>query len=335
MNKIIGIGNALVDILVKLKNDEILAEYNLPKGSMQLVDKSFVTEFAKRINQFDISIKSGGSASNTIHGLANLGVQTGYIGKIGKDNFGEIFKNDLLENNIHPHLLTGKEESGRAITFISPDTERTFATFLGAAIEMASNEITSDLFNDYQILHIEGYLVQDNQLIENAIKTAKKNKLKVSLDLASYNVVEANLNFLKKIVKDHVDIVFANEEEAKAFTHKEPLDAVNEIAEICEIAVVKVGDKGSFIKTGKEIIQVGIRKANVIDTTGAGDLYASGFLYGLINDLSLLKCGEIGALLSSKVIEVIGPKIPEDIWYDIIDEVQKIKEIGSNTWEAE
>ena len=334
MKKIIGIGNALVDVLVKLKNDDILIEYNLPKGSMQLVDKSFVSGFAKRINEFEISIASGGSASNTIHGLANLGVETGYIGKIGTDNFGEIFKNDMINNNVHPHLLTGSEESGRAITFISPDKERTFATFLGAAIEMKPDEISSDLFTDFDILHIEGYLVQDNKLIENAIKIAKKNNLKVSLDLASYNVVEANLNFLKKIVKDYVDIVFANEEEAKAFTGEEPCEAVNTISELCEIAIVKVGNRGSHIKTGSESIQVGIRKVDVIDTTGAGDLYAAGFLYGLINDMALLKCGEIAALLASKVIEVIGPKIPEEVWYDINDEVHRIKEIGLTNWES-
>jgi len=334
MKKIIGIGNALVDILVKLNNDDILNEYNLPKGSMQLVDKSFVTEFAKRINEFNISIASGGSASNTIHGLANLGVDTGYIGKIGLDNFGEIFKNDMNKNNVHPHLLTGNEESGRAITFISPDTERTFATYLGAAIEMKPDELSSDLFKNFDILHIEGYLVQDNKLIEKAIKTAKKCDLKVSLDLASYNVVEANLNFLKKIVKDYVDIVFANEEEAKIFTGEEPCEAVNIISEMCEIAIVKVGEKGSYIKTGEENIQVGIRKANVIDTTGAGDLYAAGFLYGLINNMSLLKCGEIAALLAGKVIEVIGPKIPEEVWYDIKDEVQRINEIGTANWES-
>lgn len=328
MQRVIGIGNALVDVLIKLKNNRILKEYNLPKGSMQLVDKNFVREFNQRMDNQKISITSGGSAANTIHGIANLGVDAGYIGKIGSDEMGGIFKNDLIKSHIHPYLLIGREDSGRAITFISPDSERTFATFLGAAIEMVPEEIIPDFFKQYQILHIEGYLVQNNDLIEKAIRIASECGLKISLDMASYNVVEDNLEFLKRIITKYVDIVFANEDEAKAFTGEKPCDAINTIAELCEIAIVKIGSKGSYIKKSGEIVQVGIKKVKAIDTTGAGDLYAAGFLYGYINNLPMLKCGEIGALLASKVIEVIGPKIPVYTWEEIRKQVESIVNTG-------
>jgi sugar/nucleoside kinase (ribokinase family) len=140
------------------------------------------------------------------------------------------------------------------------------------------------------------------------------------LDLASFNVVEANIDFLKELIKTHVDIVFANEEEAKAFTGMQPEEALHEIAKDCEIAIVKIGKNGSMVKNNGIVYTIGVINANSIDTTGAGDVYASGFLFGLVNGLSLQKCGEIGAVLSGKVIEVIGAKMEADTW----DSIRKI-----------
>ena len=215
------------------------------------------------------------------------------------------------------------------MALVSPDTERTFAVHLGAAIEMVPEDINQDHFTPYKYFHIEGYLVQNHSLIEKALKLAKSSGLKVSLDLASYNVVEANLDFLKRMVKDYVDIVFANEEEAKAFTGKEPEEALEILASMTEIAIVKIGSKGSLIKSKEKVYRLGVIKVNSIDTTGAGDLYASGILYGLTKGLSLDKCGEIGAVLSGKVIEVIGPKMPKETWSEIKSFVQRIEK-GEN-----
>ncbi len=319
MKKVLGMGNALVDIMTKLESEDLLLAFSLPKGSMQLVDKDFANKVNNGTKHLEKKQASGGSAANTIHGLAKLGVETGFIGKIGTDEFGKFFQTDMESSNIKTHLMFGENETGRAIALISPDSERTFATFLGSAVELSAKDIQPELFSGYSYFHIEGYLVQNYDLIKKAVKLAKENKLKVSLDLASFNVVEANIDFLKSIIKEYVDIIFANEDEAKAFTSKEPEEALQILSEYCEIAVVKTGEKGSLVKKGNDVYKIGIVKANCIDTTGAGDLYAAGFLYGLTKDMPLIKCGEIGALLAGNVIEVIGAKISINKWNNIIN----------------
>lgn len=324
MIKVLGMGNALVDIMTRLDNDTILDELSFPKGSMQLVNKNKSDEILQSTQHLKKIKASGGSAANTIHGLASLGIETGFIGKTGKDSLGNFFQQDLITNKIEPKLFTGKNESGRAIALVSPDSERTFATYLGAAVELDANDLHEDLFNNYHYFHIEGYLVQNHELLEKALKLAKNKKLIVSIDLASFNVVEDNLEFLKTMVKKYVDIVFANEEEAKSFTTQEPMEALNIIAQVCDIAVVKIGKNGSLIKKNNQFAKIGIINANPIDTTGAGDLYAAGFLFGHIKKLSLEKCGEIGSLLSGKVIEEMGAKINPKIWLLIQNEITRL-----------
>ena len=321
MTKILGIGNALVDVLTQLENDNLLITLELPKGSMQLVDAEKSEQIQEHSKHLKKQLASGGSAANTIHGLASLGIETSFIGTVGEDETGNFFHNDLINNNITPKLIKSKTLSGIANTLISKDGERTFGTFLGAAIELSADNIRDDQFEGFNILHVEGYLVQNRDLLEAILKTAKNNGLKVSIDLASYNVVEDNLDFLKNMVTKYVDIVFANEEEAKAFTGKEPQEALDEIAKITDIAIVKTGGKGSIIKQGNTVVNVDVLEIVPIDTTGAGDLYAAGFLYGIVNDYSLKKSGEIGSLLASKVIENIGAKISDDNWKKIREEV--------------
>ncbi|HPV57172.1 MAG TPA: adenosine kinase, partial [Tenuifilaceae bacterium] len=173
--------------------------------------------------------------------------------------------------------------------------------------------------------HIEGYLVQNQDLIRSAVEIAHRKGLKISLDLASYNVVEDNRDFLKEIILKYVDIVFANEEESKAFTGKSPEESLEIIGSITSVAVVKLGSAGSLIKSGDETVNVGIINVDCIDTTGAGDLYASGFLYGLIKNLPLYKCGQIGAVLSGHVIEVLGPKMDGKRWDNVKKLVEEIE----------
>ncbi len=325
MVKVLGLGNALVDVLIGIENDSILNQLNLPKGSMQLVDENFLNLATNATQGLKQSVAAGGSAANTINGIANLGVKCSFIGKISDDKFGEYYRNDMIKNGIEPILLKGKAQTGRATVFISKDSERTFGTYLGSAIEMVPEEITPELFVGYNYFHIEGYLVQNQNLIRKAMQLAHQKGVKVSLDLASYNVVEANRDFLKEVIEKYVDIVFANEEEAKAFTGKTPEESLHELAKIADIAVVKIGSKGSMIKRKDEVVNVGVIKVNSVDTTGAGDLYASGFIYGLAMGLALEKCGQIGAILSGKVIEFVGPKMNEETWRQIKQMVQNVE----------
>lgn len=325
MNKVIGMGNALVDILTRIHDDALLDELKLPKGSMQLVDIEHAGRVLNATSGMPRNQASGGSAANTIHGLASLGIETAFFGKVGKDEWGDFFRADLMQRSISPLLLESNNQSGRAFALISPDAERTFATFLGAAVELASHEVPDDLFNNYHLLHIEGYLVQNQQLIRRALEVAKARGLKVSLDLASFNVVTENLDFLHEMVARYVDILFANEDEAKAFTGLAAEAALKPMSEMCDLVVLKLGNKGSLIKQGDEITQISALEANSIDTTGAGDLYAAGFLYGLIHQLPMQACGKIGSLLAGKVIEVIGPKMDEHTWEAIRQQIALMK----------
>ena len=324
MKKILGMGNALTDILLRIENDEVLAKLNLPKGSMQLVDGGKSKEITTLLSEISPKMATGGSASNTINGITRLGAAAGFVGKIGKDEVGEFFRNDMLNNGVVPHLLYSETPSGQCTVLVSADGERTLCTFLGAACELDAKDLTPEMFVGFDIFHIEGYLVQNHELIRTAVKMAKEAGLQVSVDLASYNVVEENLDFLNEIIRDYIDIVFANEEEARAFTGKEPEQALIHIADHCDIAVVKIGKEGSFIKSGSESVLVKPRLANCIDTTGAGDLYAAGFLYGLANGYSLDICGKIGSLVSGNVVEVLGAKMTDEVWRQIHADIQKI-----------
>lgn len=322
MKKVIGLGNALVDIMTKIDTDAFLNEQKLPKGSMQLVDQEVSNQVLHAAEKFSREQTSGGSAANTIHGLAKLGIESAFVGVVGDDELGNFFASDLRGNNIYDKLTISKTETGRAVALVSPDSERTFAVYLGAAIEMTPEMITPETFDGYDILHIEGYLVQNHALVEKALATAKGKGLQVSLDLASYNVVDDNRKFLIDIIKKYVDIVFANEEESKSLTGKEPREALYDIAEMCEIAVVKLGKEGSLIRSAEQDYMAGVIDVNPIDTTGAGDLYASGFLYGLIKGYSFEKCAIIGAILSGLVIELIGAKLNEEGWNKALEMIR-------------
>jgi len=312
--KILGMGNALVDVLIRIEKESILDELRLPKGSMQLVDDVRLQEIEESIDGFERVLVSGGSAANTIHGLAELGVQAGFIGSAGNDAWGEFYINDLKSKGIQPIFYRPGRSTGRAMAFLTPDSERTFGTYLGAAIELKPDFLSNELFQGWSIFHIEGYLVQNHDLIEKALRLAKQEGCLVSLDLASYNVVEDNLEFLQSVIPQYVDIIFANQEEAMAYTGKDPETAVSELASCCRIAVVKTGKDGAWVQSGSEKYHVNGLEANCIDTTGAGDLFASGFLYGLTRDFPINRCGELGNLLAAAVIEVTGSKISESHW---------------------
>jgi len=324
MKKILGIGNALVDILMKIGSDHVLNELKLPKGSMQLIENETAIEIEEFTKEFSKQIVAGGSAANTINGLARLGVDCGYVGKIGDDLFGKLFKDNLEKNKIQALLFRGSLDTGRAYTFITKDGERTFGTFLGSAVQLNAGDFLEDLFKSFDYLHVEGYLVFNHELIERVLSIAKSAGVKISMDMASYNVVEANLEFLKGVINKYVDIVFANEEEAKALTGEEPAKALDTISQWTEIAVVKVGEKGSLIKSGDRTWRVNSVLADCIDTTGAGDLYAAGFLFGLVKGYSLDVCGKIGSILGGNVIEVIGATMENGRWEKINSEVMAI-----------
>lgn len=327
MKNVIGIGNALTDMLVNLRSDAVLGKYNLPKGSMSLVDSKLQTAISKSVAGLPYSLSLGGSAGNTIRAMARIGCKVGFIGKVGPDTTGDFFVQALENLGVEPFIFRGTERSGKCVSLISPDGERTMVTHLGAALELEADEIPPAIFDGYDCLYVEGYLVQNHALLRHTVETARRCGLKIAIDLASFNVVEENLDFLRSLVADSVDILFANQDEAKAFTgESEPVNALQAISDMCELAVIKIGTRGALIKNGSEVLHVGIMAAaKRVDTTGAGDFYAAGFLTGLCNGLSLRQCGTIGAITAGKVIEVVGTTFGEEVWDEVLRLIRKVE----------
>ena len=325
MKSILGIGNALTDILAVLPDDSFLVKYGLPKGSMQHVDEQTGDNIWETLKNMGVQYVPGGSAANTIAGTSIFGMKSGFIGKVGDDELGSLFKAGQEEIGIEPMLLKGTSSSGRAMVFVTaPNAERTFAVYLGAALELVPEDLKAEFFEGYDYFHIEGYLVQNHSLVRRAVELAKEAGSIISIDLASYNVVEENLDFLHDIVENYVDIVFANETEAKAFTGKEPREALDEIASMCSIAVVKLGPDGSMVKCGDVFHKIEPCAAKSIDATGAGDLYAAGFLYSHSLGMPVDVCGNVGSVISSKVVEVIGSKLDEQRWEDANGQIRRL-----------
>lgn len=316
MKSILGIGNALTDILAVLPDDSLLDIFHLPKGSMQHVDMETGDKIWNALKPMGVKYVSGGSAANTISCAAIFGMPTCFVGKVGDDELGMLYRSDLERYGVRSILLHSPHSSGRSMVFVSGgNSERTFAVYLGAALDLVPEDLDPEWFKGYDYFHIEGYLVQNQALIRRAVELAHQAGCIISIDMASYNVVESNNAFLHDIVEKYVDIVFANETEARAFTHlTDPRKALDEISLLCDVAVVKVGEDGSLVRRGDEFHEIKPWPAVPLDATGAGDTYAAGFLYAHSLGMPLEVCGQVGSIIAAKVVEVVGTKIDIPRW---------------------
>lgn len=316
--KVLGIGSALVDILTQIEDDTILEQLGLPKGSMQHVDANRSLSIGQALEKEYNSVKAaGGSAANTASGLAKLGIEAGFLSKVGRDDIGDFFEKEMIKTNVKPLLLKTDTPSGRVQAIVSKDGERTFATYLGASLELCPDDIQPELFEGWDIFYVEGYLVANKPMLEKAIATAKAKGMKIALDMASYNIVEENREYMIRMIQDGIDIIFANEEEAKALTGVEGEEALHQIAKLCDIAIVKLGAKGSLVQQGDRVIVIDPIPAKVVDTTGAGDMWAAGFLAGYVKGEDLKRCATMGAIVAANIIEVIGAKMDDERWNKI------------------
>lgn len=328
MKSILGIGNALTDILAVLPDETLLKTYHLPKGSMQHVDMETGDKIWQALKPLGVKYVAGGSAANTITCTSIFGMPSSFIGKIGDDELGLLFKSDQEQYGVNTMLLKSEHSSGRSMVFVSGgNAERTFAVYLGAALDLVPEDLKPDYFEGHDYFHIEGYLVQNQALIRKAVELAHDAGCIISLDMASYNVVESNNAFLHDIIDRYVDIVFANETEAKAFTKLlDPKKSLEEISTHCKIAVVKVGKDGSWVRSGDEEYQIPAWPAEPVDATGAGDTYAAGFLYAHSLGMPLKVCGEIGSIIAAKVVEVIGTKMDVNRWKEADKQISQLIE---------
>lgn len=315
--KILGIGNALVDILYRLDDEHLLSEIHLKKDAMTLINERWEHEIEDMTCNVDKSMANGGSISNTMVALARLGREVGYIGRVGDDEMGHFFEGKLHEAGVHTQLIRGREATGVAHTFVTPGGSRTFGTLLGAAYYLGPNDITAEMFRGYDLLHIEGYLVQNQELIEAICQRAKQAGLILSLDLSSFNVVSKNRTYFHHLISDYIDIVFANEGEARAFTGSfDSMEQVRHIAHLCDLAVVKLGEQGSIaMLEGGRIYKCRAEYVeDVVDTTAAGDYFAAGFLHALTRGHRLQKCLHTGTVLATEAVQVLGSHLSPAAW---------------------
>ena len=311
---IVGIGSALVDILIHEK-DEFLKKTGAIKGGMTLVGKEII-ERTLAMSSSSASIVPGGSACNTIVGIGKLGGAAMFVGKCGKGDMGELIESDLRKQNVAPMLFRSASPTGRVLSIISPDAQRSMFTYLGASAETRPEDISEKLFKDAAIVHIEGYLLFNPELMKAALTAAKSAGAKIALDLASFTVVEESKELLGQLVDSFVDVLIANEDEARAFTgYSDEHLAMEALSELADIAVLKVGSRGSYVShAGSTIAIKPMGDVTALDTTGAGDMWAAGFLYGIVKGYTLEKCGLLGSACGYEVCQVIGANIPDEGW---------------------
>lgn len=312
---IVGVGSALVDILL-LESEEFLASSGAQKGGMTLIDSSKTIDDQIKKSKVHPSIVPGGSACNTLIGVGKLGGPARFIGRRGHDMLGDQFEKTLKNSNVDPHLSVSSSPTGRVLSIITPDAQRSMMTYLGASSEMKPEHLTSHSFADAHIVHIEGYLLFNESLLRAALKSAKDAGAMISLDLASYTVVEAARGILDELISEYVSILIANEDEARVFTGiADESSMLKALMAKAQIAVLKVGSRGSFIGYNNEVHTIkALGSGSAVDTTGAGDLWAAGFLYGLANGFPIEKCGNLGSACGYEVCQVVGAHIPEEGW---------------------
>ena len=307
--KILGIGNAIVDVICKVE-DKFITQNNLTKSTMKLVDEA---EFKKLLSTLKIEeTVSGGSVANSIVGLSQLGNKVGFIGKVSDDNLGNKYEEGLKKENVRFFYSKKKEPipTGTCLILITPDSERTMVTFLGTAGKINENDIDSNAVKDSDILFLEGYLWDEGDP-KKAFEKAINNSNKVAMSLSDLFCVERHKPHFLELVKNKLDITFANEQEIMSLIDvKKFEDVINFAKEINKLIVVTRGDKGAIAINKNEIVECYAKNnLKIIDLTGAGDLFAGGFLHGLINNKSIQESLETGTEMSSKVIQIIGARL--------------------------
>ncbi len=311
-----AVGNALVDVISKA-SEEFIAEqsssHGMEKGAMTLVEESRALELYSQMP--DGVETSGGSAANTMAGFASFGGKGAFIGKVADDELGKIFQNDIksLGLNYDTQALALGASTGRCMILVTPDAQRTMNTFLGASVELSPIDIEYDIIGSAQITYLEGYLFDRDlakQAFIKAAEMAHQAGHKIALTLSDPFCVDRHRHDFLQLVENHVDILFANEEEIKSLFMQENFDdAVSAISKHVEVAAITRSEKGAVIIAGNQVIKIDAKPVDkVIDTTGAGDQFAAGFLYGLTQGKSLEESGRLGAIAAAEVISHIGPR---------------------------
>lgn len=313
--KVLGAGSPVIDYLAFVE-ESFLDTLDGEKGGMELLSSKELQAILSRISAENVNTVTGGSAANTIFGLAKLGIDTAFLGKIGKDENGKFFQTKLeaYGGDSGKFKIHDTAATGACLSMITADSERTMRTDLGAAAMMEAEDLKNEDFENIDHVHIEGYLLFNEKLIRKILELAKSAESTVSLDLASFEVVNATKSILPEIFS-YVDMIFANIDEAEAFTEKnDPESCLKVLAEHASIAAVKLGAEGAWIQCNEKKIYQKAFNVEAVDSTGAGDLWASGFLFAYLNNMEIEKAAEMGALTGAEVVQIMGAEISDEKW---------------------
>ena len=310
--EVCGLGNALVDALVVMDERELIARHDVERGTMLLVDNDRWSGIYEEINDQHVEFHAGGSACNSVSTFASLGGSSTFIALVGSDHFGEVYQDRLTDvlGEHHVAVRTGGA-TGKCLSVVSSeDAERTMLTDLGVSIDLADGDISWDAVAASGWLHVTGYVLTGGQVAKTAMKVldhARANGTRISFDVGDVFVLEHFGKAARTVIADYADVVFVNEEEARRFCECEDAKhALQRLAGLCDVAVVKLGKRGSMVQRGDDRVDVQAVLTDAIDTTGAGDSYAGGFLYGLCRDWPLQACGDLAASVASLTVAQVG-----------------------------
>lgn len=312
MKRIVGVGAALVDLLVNVK-DSWIQENKAVKGDMQLVDFSRIESLLSTLPAYEKV--PGGSACNTLVGYAKLGGEAAFVSKTGEDELGKLFALHLKNSNVQSLIKPANEPTGRVLSVVTPDAERTMFSYLGASDTLALDDFPEGVFDGAALTYIEGYRAFDAQTFRGVLERSKAAGVPTALDFGSFGVVNVCHSLFESLFAEGlIDMIFANEEEAKAYTGKEPRETLEELAKYTSLAVVKLGAEGALVSHKGIVFEITAKKVQALDTTGAGDLWAAGFLFGFLSGSDIPECGKLASEVAAEVVQVQGASIPDSVW---------------------
>ncbi len=316
--EVLGLGAPIVDQILGV-SEEFLTKIPGSKGGTLPVDYVTMCNIVKESKAEPLFI-AGGSGANTIKGLAHLGKKGALLGKIGNDPLGKKFLQTIKSLGIVSLYLTTETPTAQVVSLVTPDGERTMRSFLGASQEMQSDDLNPAVFEGVKLVHIEGYSLQNDQdgsLVKKTMELAKNAGCQISFDLSSFEIVERHKKIIVNLIADYCQIVFANRQEIKALAQCEPEKGCDILKDLCDIAVILQGRDGCWVGQGTEKFLYPAIPVVPVDTTGAGDFFACGFLYGYLQRRSLQECAYFGTLLGSAVVQVIGAELSQELWEEL------------------
>jgi sugar/nucleoside kinase (ribokinase family) len=311
---VFGMCNALYDIQAEV-TDDVLQELGVQKGTMTLIDEEQQRKMVSAVYTSLVNTEPGGSGCNTMIGLAQLGGTACYTSRVGNDEHGTLYREKLAERSVKPNLGTGEGETGICLVLVTPDAQRTMGTFLGMSRDLRREDVNAEDIRNSQYIYVTAYLWDtDNQkeAVLYAMREANRAGVKVALSLSDPFCVGRHKEDFKRILREHTDVLFGNQDEAMALTDTgNPCDAARALAEHCDVAVVTLDEKGSLIQSGDQVYEIPVYPVKAVDTTGAGDMYAAGLLYGLTQGLPLDVTGRVASHCAAQVVAKLGPRLEE------------------------